>query len=94
MLENRKYSHTCEVCGEKTFWVCTMCDSGIHYFYKKGPGVGKLCFLEYNNETFFGLSRCGMGMYRLQRKAWNPPRSNQKTVHALHIRSFQNKNKN
>lgn len=90
--ENRKSSRCCEVCGEKTYYVCSLCDAGLHYFSQKGPGAGNLCYLEFHSEGFYGLAKRDVVLYdNAQKQNWVPASNNMRINQARHIRALRKK---
>ena len=48
----------CEVCGVATRYRCTLCDRSLYFFPQRGRQLNKDCFVDFHDESFFGLARC------------------------------------
>jgi hypothetical protein len=56
-MENKSNAKICDVCGESTRWVCTLCNNVSLCVYNNRKWNGANCVFLYHKEDFFGLSR-------------------------------------
>lgn len=55
--ENGTTKLSCFVCGDKTRTICGLCDVSLHDNPTHGKTKGMNCFLDFHNETMFGLCK-------------------------------------
>ena len=85
-LDRRKHGSKkvkCAACGEKTFYMCRMCDKPV-CFLDNGVYGGGQCMVDLHDEECFGLLRCDS----VVAKHWKKPDKNQRRKQANHIRSL------
>ena len=75
-LEQKTGPGKCEVCGEPTYWKCTVCDKRLCVMNKK-KFTGARCALTFHNDLFFGLARCDhCDLFGRTAAKWGPPGDN------------------
>jgi hypothetical protein len=85
----RKHPKICVVCGEQAYSVCTLCNNkAMHYFPQKGVNAGTSCFIDYHNDSFFGLAYDDIKLVNKRKSEWTPPnltkqRNNKKYINDL-----------
>jgi hypothetical protein len=69
----RKHPKICVVCGEQAYSVCTLCNNkAMHYFPQKGVNAGRSCFIDYHNDSFFGLAYDDIKLLNKRKSEWAP----------------------
>jgi hypothetical protein len=69
----RKHPKRCVVCGEQAYSVCTLCNNkAMHFFPKKGVNAGTSCFIDYHNDSFFGLAYEDVKLLNKRKGEWSP----------------------
>jgi hypothetical protein len=89
VVTGKKHPLSCRVCGDHCYSVCTMCDKPLHFFPNRGKNVGKNCFLEYHNDSFFGLAVDDCKVMKKRKQDWTAPTVAKKKVQARHIDSLK-----
>jgi hypothetical protein len=85
----KKHPLSCRVCGDNCYSVCTLCDKPLHFFPSRGKNMGKNCFLEYHNDSYFGLAVDDCKVMKKRKTDWAPPSATKKKVQARHIDSLK-----
>jgi hypothetical protein len=61
----------------------------LHFFPTKGPNKGKSCFIDYHNDSCFGLARRDYQVLLGKSKSeWSPPSDKKKKANAKHIKKL------
>ena len=84
----KKHPLSCRVCGEQCYSVCGLCNKPLHFFPNRGKNMGKSCFLEYHNDSFFGLAVEDCKVMQKRKSDWTPPSATKKKVQKRHIDSL------
>ena len=64
----------CEVCGEKTYWKCVLCNSALCTTDGKRKWNGGRCMLSFHNPSFWGLARSDSHLHNITEAAWVAPK--------------------
>jgi hypothetical protein len=89
IVMRRKHPKRCVVCGKQAFLVCTLCNNkAMHWFPQKGQNGGSSCFINYHNNSFFGLTYDDIKLVNKQKSKWSPAnqtkqRNNKKYINNL-----------
>lgn len=80
----------CEVCNEKTFWRCDLCN-GARMCLKSGSGAASLsCVLDYHSEDHMGLTRDDRHRFFGEKKsAFNGVKTSDLKKNRAHINAFR-----
>ena len=78
VLSTKKYKNggVCAWCGKQSYTKCMRCGVYLHFFPQQG-GVDykENCFVNYHNESKFGLSRVDQPLVGKKKKNWKKPKS-------------------
>jgi len=69
-----KNGRKCEWCGEPCWTFCDKCPDKpfLHNNPLRGNNVGKICFLNYHNDSCFGLGKGDASMFGIKKSDWRP----------------------
>jgi len=81
----KKHPLSCRVCGEQCYSICGLCNKPLHFFPNRGKNLGKNCFLEYHNDSFFGLAVEDCKVMNKRKSDWVPLSLAKKKVQKRHI---------
>ena len=84
-----KHGKKCAVCGEQTFKHCGICKVALHQDCRRGPGVGKNCFMEYHDPNYYGLCFADRNDVGKTAKTWKAWTHNSFCENRRRIKSFQ-----
>ena len=68
-----KHHKACKVCGGDAYSVCEVCGVPLHFIPTKGKHVGKMCFFDYHDDSFFGLARKDSKLSNTKKSDWTYP---------------------
>jgi hypothetical protein len=60
----RNYPKRFVKCGQQAYRVCTLCNN------KKGQNTGSSCFINYHNDSFFGLAYYAIKLVNKSKREW------------------------
>ena len=84
----KKHPKLCVVCGEKAYSVCEICGEYMHLMPARGENAGKLCFIDYHNDCFFGLAKKDVEYTGQAKKNWSYPSNNQRKRNKEYIENI------
>jgi hypothetical protein len=84
-----KHPLSCRVCGGHCCSVCKLCDKPLHFSTNRGRNTGKNGFLEYHNDSLFGLAVDDFKVMKKHKSDWAPTSAAKKKVQARHIDSLK-----
>jgi len=68
-----KHPKACRVCGGDAYPICGLCGVPLHFMPSKGRHANKVCFIDYHDDCFFGLSREDNSLSKRKKSDWVYP---------------------
>ena len=68
-----KHPNNCVVCGGLAYSEHTVCQVYLHFNPTKGAHVGKHCFNDYHDDSYFELARCDHKISTTKKSEWSYP---------------------
>ena len=81
----------CQVCGENSYWRCTMCEGNpaMHVLGQNRSYNGCKCAIEYHDPNFFGLARNDTKLLNKGIHSWKQPSDCERKDSTKHICRIQ-----
>jgi hypothetical protein len=81
--------------GEQAYWVCTLCNNkAMHYFPQRGQNAGRSCFIDYHNDSFFGLAYDNIKLVNKRMSDWSPANLTKQRNNKKYIKNLKGGNDN
>jgi hypothetical protein len=76
-IECHNKEYFCKFCGDLCYTRCTICPKKpfLHDFSIKGQCKGRSCFMNYDNDLYFGLAKDDCHVVGVRPSNWLPPTS-------------------
>ena len=91
-------ARVCAWCGEKAYTMCGVCKDekgnciALHFNAKRGPAKNLRCFIDYHNDSKFGLAKNDATRLLGQTKShWTMPTSAEVKSNTQHIKHLNEK---
>jgi hypothetical protein len=61
----------------------------MHYFPQKGQNAGRSCFIDYHNDSFFGLAYDNVKLVNKQKREWPPANQTKQRNNKKYIKNLK-----